>query len=84
MDITNLVRNSNPLNEEQYPGIGNDVFFISIKPIPKKIRQNLDVAGLCGKLAGKPATALLQKNEKNPRFDLYALSVVRRGPFKNE
>ncbi len=82
VDITKLVRESNPLNEEQYPGIGNDVFFISIKPIPKTIRKNLDFASLCGKLVGKQTATLTQKSEKNTKFDVYALLVVRRGPFK--
>lgn len=39
VDITDLVKNSSPLNEEQYPGIGENVYYISIKPIPKKIHQ---------------------------------------------
>lgn len=82
VDITNLVKGSNPLNEEMYPGIGENVYYISIKPIPKKIPPRIGTASMSHQLARNTTSDSRQKEELGNDVDVYALLIVRRSPFK--
>jgi hypothetical protein len=82
VDITEYVKKSNPLNEEQYPGIGENVYYISIVPIPKKLMQKQVLATVSQGTSQKTVAETSQKEESGSEVDIYALLIVRRSPFQ--
>ncbi|MGA7384080.1 MAG: hypothetical protein WBW81_05130 [Methylocella sp.] len=85
VDITDFVKNSPPLTEEQYQGISDGVYNISITPIPTQITETERGNGAPSRppQGSKNGGARPVQVEKGERYmDVYALVIVKRSPFK--
>ena len=86
VDLTELVdfnRTNNPLNDEQYRGIGENVFNISITPLPNeptRKKREMDRKSTDHEESSKKAMGTKTGNGESD-IDVYALLIVKRSPF---
>ena len=80
VDITEFVKNSSTLTEEQYQGISDNVYNISITPIPNRIPQKPQRQREA--VQASPQKVIASALQSGDEVDVYAILIVRRGPVK--
>jgi hypothetical protein len=89
LDITTYVKNATPLDTDRFPGIGKNVFLITITPEPAKIQparigpEHSETIPDAPKLkAREKMQSARQSDETSSDLKVSALLIIRRSPFK--